>query len=40
MATIFLSINFAEKELRMPILYVHELQHAMRLFGIEKEIEL
>ena len=38
--TIFLSINFAEKELWMPIEYVHELQQAMRLFGIEKEIKL
>lgn len=38
--SIFLKIEFAEKELVMPIEYLHELQHAMRLFGIEKEIEL
>ena len=38
--TIFLSINFAEKELWMPIKYLHELQQSMRLFGIEKEIKL
>ena len=36
----FLTIEFAEKSLCMPIEYVHELQQAMRLFGIEKEIEL
>ena len=38
--SMFLTINFAEKDIWMPIEYVHELQHAMRLFGIEKEIEL
>lgn len=26
--------------LRLPTLYVHQLQHALRLAGIEKEIEL
>ncbi len=35
---IFLTIEFAEKSIAMPIEYVHELQHAMRLFGIKKEI--
>lgn len=38
--SMFLSIEFAEKNIWMPIEYVHELQHAMRLFGIEKEIKL
>ena len=38
--TISLSIKFAEKELWMQCDNVHELQHAMRLFGIEKEIKL
>ena len=38
--TIYLNINFAEKELFKQITYVHELQQAMRLFGIEKTIEL
>lgn len=37
---IFLRIEFAEKELAMQIEYIHELQHAMRLFEIEKEIKL
>jgi hypothetical protein len=38
--SIFLRIEFAEKELVMPIEYLHELQQAMRLFGIEKEIKI
>lgn len=38
--TIYLNINFAEKELFKQITYVHELQQAMRLFGIEKGIKL
>lgn len=37
---IFLIIKFAEKDMAMPIEYVHELQQAMRLYGIEKEIIL
>ena len=37
---ILISIAFAEKDMCMPIEYVHELQHALRLFGVEKEIEL
>ena len=37
---ICLSINFADKELWMEIEYVHQLQQAMRMFGIEKEIIL
>ena len=37
---ISLSIKFAEKELWMQVEYVHELQHAMRLLGVEKEIKL
>lgn len=37
---IFLTIEFAEKDIAMPIEYVHELQHAMVLFGIDKKIEL
>lgn len=37
---IFLSIDFAEKNIMMPIEYVHELQHALRLCGINKEITL
>lgn len=37
---IFLTIEFAEKSIAMPIEYVHELQHAMRLMGCDKEIEL
>lgn len=37
---IHMSMDFAEKDMRMPIEYVHELQHALRLFGVEKEIEL
>lgn len=35
-----LSIMFAEKDLSMPIEYVHELQQAMRLMGCDKKIEL
>jgi len=31
--------NFAQM-LRVPVSYVHDLQHALRLCGIEKEIEL
>ena len=37
---IFLSIKFAEKDIWMPIEYIHELQHTMKLFEIDKEIEL
>lgn len=37
---VYLSIKFAEKDIWIPIEYIHELQHAMRLFGIDKEIEL
>ena len=37
---IFLTIEFAEKSLCMPIEYVHELQQAMRLMGCDKKIEL
>ncbi len=37
---IYLRIEFAEKELVMPIEYLHELQQAMRLMGCDKEIEL
>lgn len=37
---IFLTIEFAEKSIVMPIEYVHELQQAMRLMGCDKEIEL
>lgn len=36
----FLTIEFAEKSLCMPIEYLHELQHAMRFMGCDKEIEL
>lgn len=35
-----LTINFAEKDIWMPIEYVHELQHAMRIMGCDKTIEL
>jgi hypothetical protein len=38
--TIFLSIDFAEKDIAMPIEYVHELQQAMRIMGCDKEIKL
>ena len=37
---IFLTIEFAEKSIVMPIEYVHELQQAMRIMGCDKEIEL
>lgn len=37
---IFLSIEFAEKDIAMPIEYVHELQQAMRIMGCDKEIKL
>ena len=37
---ISLSIKFAEKDLWMQCDTVHELQHAMRLFEIKKEIKL
>lgn len=36
----FLTIEFAEKSLQMPIEYVHEIQQAMRIMGCDKEIEL
>lgn len=39
-ATVFIRIDFAEKEMCMEIKYLHELQHAMKLFGIDKEIKL
>jgi hypothetical protein len=38
--SIFLLIGFAEKDLTIPIEYVHELQQAMRIMGCDKEIEL
>ena len=37
---IFLTSEFAEKSLAMPIEYLHELQQAMRIMGCNKEIEL
>lgn len=37
---IFLTIEFAEKSIAMPIEHVHELQQAMRIMGCDKEIEL
>ena len=37
---IFLTIEFAEKSIAMPIEYVHELQQAMRIMGCDKQIEL
>ena len=37
---IYLSIMFAEKDLTMPIEYVHQMQQAMRLMGCDKKIEL
>ena len=37
---ISLSIMFAEKDLTMPIEYVHQMQQAMRLMGCDKKIEL
>lgn len=36
----FLSIEFADKYIWMPIEYVHELQQAMRIMGCDKTIEL
>lgn len=36
---IYLTIEFAEKSIAMPIEYVHELQQAMRIMGCDKEIE-
>ena len=38
--SMFLSIEFAEKNIWMPIEYVHELQQAMRIMGCNKEIKL
>ena len=38
--SIFLLIGFAEKDLAIPIEYVHELQQAMRIMGCNKEIKL
>lgn len=38
--SMFLSIEFAEKNIWMPIEYVHELQQAMRIMGCDKEIKL
>lgn len=38
--SMFLSIEFAEKNIWMPVEYVHELQQAMRLMGCDKKIEL
>ena len=38
--SMFLSIEFAEKDIWMPIEYVHELQQAMCIMGCDKEIEL
>ena len=35
-----LHINFVDFKLEQQIFYVHKLQHALRLCGIEKEIEL
>ena len=37
---IILRIEFADRELFLPIEYLHELQHAMHLCGIDKKIEL
>lgn len=37
---IFLSIEFAERNIWKEIKYMHELQQAMRLMGCEKEIKL
>lgn len=37
---IFLTIEFAEKSIAMPIEYVHELQQAMRIMGCDKDIKL
>lgn len=38
--SMFLSIEFADKNTWMPIEYVHELQQAMRIMGCDKEIKL
>ena len=38
--SMFLSIEFADKNIWMPIEYVHELQQAMRIMGCDKKIEL
>ena len=38
--SMFLSIEFADKNIWMPIEYVHELQQAMRIMGCDKEIKL
>lgn len=37
---ISLAIRFAEKDLWMQIEYVHQLQHALKLFEIDKDIVL
>ena len=33
-------ISFGDTRLRIMLMFVHQLQHALRLCGIEKEIEL
>lgn len=33
-------ISFGDTRLRITLVFVHELQHALRLCGIDKEIEL
>lgn len=38
--SMFLSIEFADKNIWMLIEYVHELQQAMRIMGCDKTIEL
>lgn len=38
--SMFLSIEFADKNIWMPIEYVHQLQQAMRIMGCDKTIEL
>lgn len=38
--SMFLSIEFADKNIWMPIEFVHELQQAMRIMGCDKTIEL
>lgn len=37
---IFLTIEFAEKSIAVPIEYLHELQQAMRIMGCDKDIKL
>lgn len=37
---VYLFIDFADKSLRLILEYVHELQHALRLLGIDKEIKM